>query len=189
MGSPDVPLMSLTLEEASNRFQIRSRSATGTAWTVHAHGRTLTGSYEESTAEVPSIDVGVDVDPEMFYSGLHAAGLQYGPSFRRVTRVRVGEDTVVATVDGSIAAGSRHLAHPAVVDAAMQSAAMLRTVGERRDDRWSGRGGRQSNRRRRVAGRCAHTVVGARGRPGVAGSFGSDEVLSLPEGGAVRGPD
>ncbi|MBF6175844.1 type I polyketide synthase [Nocardia blacklockiae] len=125
MGAPDVPLMAITIEETSNRFSIRSRSATGTAWTLHASGRALTGSHEQTKATVPTIDVGLDVDPEMFYSGLAAAGLQYGPSFRRVTSVRVGKDTVVATVDGSIAADSGHLAHPAVVDAAMQSAALL----------------------------------------------------------------
>ncbi|MBB5917455.1 acyl transferase domain-containing protein/NADPH:quinone reductase-like Zn-dependent oxidoreductase/NADP-dependent 3-hydroxy acid dehydrogenase YdfG/acyl carrier protein [Nocardia transvalensis] len=125
MGAPDVPLVALTVEEASGRFLLRSRSATGTAWTVHAYGRTLTGSHEPVKATVPTIDVGIDIDPEMFYSGLAAAGLQYGPSFQRVTQVRVGRDTVLATVDGTIAAGSGHLAHPAVVDAAMQSAALL----------------------------------------------------------------
>ncbi|WP_216895846.1 type I polyketide synthase [Nocardia alni] len=125
MGAPDVPLVALSVEEASGRFLIRSRAATGQAWTVHARGRLLTGSHERTFARVPGIEVGVDIDPEMFYSGLDAAGLQYGPYFRRVVDVRVGEDIAVATVDGSIAAGSGHLAHPAVVDAAMQSAALL----------------------------------------------------------------
>lgn len=125
MGAPDVPLVALTVEEASNRFLIRSRSATGTAWTVHASGRTLTGSHRPVRVEVPELEVGVDVDPRMFYTGLAAAGLRYGPSFQRVLAARVGRDAVVATVDGSIAAGSGHLAHPAVVDAAMQSAALL----------------------------------------------------------------
>ncbi|WP_227981526.1 type I polyketide synthase [Nocardia spumae] len=125
MGAPDVPLVALSIEEASGRFLIRSRSATGTAWTVHASGRTLTGSHEQTTVAVPEIEVGIDVDPALFYSGLAAAGLRYGPSFQRVTSVRVGRDVVVATVDGAIAADSGHLAHPAVVDAAMQCAAML----------------------------------------------------------------
>ncbi|MFC6010851.1 type I polyketide synthase [Nocardia lasii] len=127
MGAPDVPLVAMSVEEASGRFLIRSRSATGTAWTVHSSGRTLTGSHEQVEVEVPTIEVGVDVDPAMFYAGLSAAGLQYGPTFQRVTSVRVGRDVVLATVDGSIAADSRHLAHPAVVDAAMQCAAMLFT--------------------------------------------------------------
>ncbi|MBF6202242.1 polyketide synthase dehydratase domain-containing protein, partial [Nocardia cyriacigeorgica] len=105
MGAPDVPLVALSIEEASGRFLLRSRSATGTAWTVHASGRTLTGGYEQTTVAGPEIEVGIDVDPELFYTGLAAAGLQYGPSFRRVTSVRVGADVVVATVDGGIAAG------------------------------------------------------------------------------------
>ncbi|MEV0359105.1 SDR family NAD(P)-dependent oxidoreductase [Nocardia sp. NPDC050697] len=125
MGAPDTPLLALTIEEASGRFVIRSRSATGTAWTLHATGRTLTGSHRQTKVEVPEIAVGVDVDPAMFYTGLAAAGLQYGPAFQRVLTARVGQDAVVATVDGSIAAGSGHLAHPAVVDAAMQTAALL----------------------------------------------------------------
>ncbi|MGW4365664.1 type I polyketide synthase [Nocardia takedensis] len=125
MSAPDVPLLALTVEEASGRFLIRSRSATGTAWTLHASGRTLTGSHVRTAVEVPEIEVGVDVDPTMFYTGLDAAGLHYGPSFRRVLAARVGKDTVVATVDGTIAADSGHLAHPAVVDAAMQTAALL----------------------------------------------------------------
>ncbi|WP_030519445.1 type I polyketide synthase [Nocardia rhamnosiphila] len=125
MGAPDVPLVSLTVEEASGRFMIRSRSATGTAWTLHATGRTLTGSHRQIKVEVPEIELGVDIDPAMFYTGLAAAGLQYGPSFRRVISARVGRDTAVATVDGSIAADSGHLAHPAVVDAAMQTVALL----------------------------------------------------------------
>ncbi|MBO0855891.1 MAG: type I polyketide synthase, partial [Nocardia sp.] len=125
MGAPDVPLVALTVEESSGRFLIRSRSATGTAWTVHASGRTLTGSHEQTRVAVPAIDVGIEVDPAMFYSGLAAAGLQYGPSFRRVTSVRVGADVVLATVDGAIAQESGHLAHPAVLDAAMQCAALL----------------------------------------------------------------
>lgn len=125
MAAPDVPLMALSIEESSGRFLIRSRNATGSAWTVHAFGRTLTGSHLPSKATVPTIEVGLDIDPEMFYTGLTAAGLQYGPAFRRVTSMRVGRDMAVATVDGTIATDSGHLAHPAVVDAAMQTAALL----------------------------------------------------------------
>ncbi|MEV6279492.1 SDR family NAD(P)-dependent oxidoreductase [Nocardia sp. NPDC051832] len=125
MGAPDVPLVALTVEEASGRFLIRSRSATGTAWTLHASGRMLTGSHRQTRVEVPEIEVGVDIDPKLFYSGLAAAGLRYGPAFQRVRSARVGTDTVTASVDGSIAADSGHFAHPAVVDAAMQTAALL----------------------------------------------------------------
>lgn len=125
MAQPDVPLLELAVEEASGRFLIRSRAATGTVWTVHATGRALTGSYETTVDSVPEPDAAIDVDPGLFYAALAARGLQYGPAFRRVTAVRAGRDAVVASVDGGIAAGSGHLAHPAVVDAAMQTVAML----------------------------------------------------------------
>ncbi|MEU4311768.1 SDR family NAD(P)-dependent oxidoreductase [Nocardia sp. NPDC024068] len=125
LAQPDVPFLELGIEEASGRFLIRSRSATGTVWTVHSTGRALTGSYETIVDSVPEPEAAIDVDPELFYAALAARGLQYGPAFRRVTTVRAGRDAVVASVDGSIAAGSGHLAHPAVVDAAMQTVAML----------------------------------------------------------------
>ncbi|MGW0177994.1 type I polyketide synthase [Nocardia sp. NPDC003345] len=125
MAQPDVPFLELALEEASGRFQIRSRSATGTVWTVHSTGRVLTGAYETITDSVPEPEAAIEIDPDLFYAALAGRGLQYGPAFRRVTAVRAGRDAVVARVDGGIAAGSGHLAHPAVVDAAMQTVAML----------------------------------------------------------------
>ncbi|WP_109526998.1 type I polyketide synthase [Nocardia aurea] len=125
MSAPDVPLLEFTIEESSGRFLIRSRSATGTVWTVNAIGRLLTGSYEGAKGTVPEDDSAVDFAPDLFYAALAARGLQYGPTFRRVTSVRAGTDAVVATVDATIAADSGHLAHPAVVDAAMQTVALL----------------------------------------------------------------
>ncbi|MDO3648760.1 type I polyketide synthase [Nocardia mangyaensis] len=125
MGAPDVPLLELSVEEASGRFLIRSRSATGSVWTVNAIGRLLTGGYETTKVPVPELDSATELVPELFYSALAARGLQYGPTFRRVTAVRASSDTVVATVDAGIGTGSGHLAHPAVVDAAMQVAALL----------------------------------------------------------------
>ncbi|WP_327139777.1 type I polyketide synthase [Nocardia sp. NBC_01327] len=125
MAGPDVPLLETSIEDSSGRFLIRSRSATGSVWTVNATGRLLTGSYESSKIEPPHIDSEVELDPELFYAALAARGLQYGPAFRRVTSVRASADAVVATVDGTIVTGSGHLAHPAVVDAAMQTVALL----------------------------------------------------------------
>jgi acyl transferase domain-containing protein/NADPH:quinone reductase-like Zn-dependent oxidoreductase/NADP-dependent 3-hydroxy acid dehydrogenase YdfG len=125
VDASDVPLLAMHVEEASGRFLIRSRAATGTAWTLHAVGRLLTGHYEQTKTAVPEIETGIDIDPQMFYTGLAAAGLQYGPAFRRVTSLRAGADVVVGTVDTTIAADSGHLAHPAVIDAAIQTAALL----------------------------------------------------------------
>ncbi|NKY54665.1 type I polyketide synthase [Nocardia flavorosea] len=125
MAQPDVPFLELGVEEGGGRFLIRSRSATGSVWTVHSTGRILNGSYETIVDTVPEPESAVDFEPELFYAALASRGLQYGPAFRRVTAVRAGRDAVVATVDATIAAGSGHLAHPAVVDAAMQTVALL----------------------------------------------------------------
>ncbi|TQM33307.1 type I polyketide synthase [Nocardia bhagyanarayanae] len=125
MSAPDVPMLELSVEDSSGRFLIRSRNATGSVWTVNAMGRLLTGSYEPTKVALPELDSEVEFEPETFYAALAARGLQYGPSFRRVTAVRASTDAVVATVDASIGIGSGHLAHPAVVDAAMQTVALL----------------------------------------------------------------
>ncbi|MEV0366079.1 type I polyketide synthase [Nocardia fusca] len=125
MAQPDVPFLELSVEDASGRFLIRSRSATGSVWTVHSTGRILTGTYEPVVETVPEPDSAIDFAPDLFYAALASRGLQYGPAFRRVTAVRAGRDLVVASVDGSIAVESGHLAHPAVVDAAMQTVALL----------------------------------------------------------------
>ncbi|MEC3919766.1 type I polyketide synthase [Nocardia sp. CDC160] len=125
IAASDVPLFETSVEDSSGRFLIRSRPATGSVWTVNATGRLLTEGYEPSKTIPPELDSAVDLDPDLFYSALAARGLRYGPVFRRVTAVRANADVVVATVDGEIAAGSGHLVHPAVVDAAMQTAALL----------------------------------------------------------------
>ncbi|WP_433574764.1 type I polyketide synthase [Nocardia brasiliensis] len=123
MTAPDVPLMELSVDESSGRFLIRSRTATGSIWTVNAVGRLLAGTYEPSKVAVPEAEI--EIDSASFYAGLAARGLKYGPAFRRVTSVRAGATTVVALVDGEIARDSGHSIHPAVVDAAMQTVALL----------------------------------------------------------------
>ncbi|MGV9411049.1 type I polyketide synthase [Nocardia sp. NPDC003693] len=125
MAPSDIPLLETSVEDSSGRFLIRSRAATGSVWTVNATGRLLTDGYEPSKVSVPEDDSATEFDPELFYAALAARGLQYGPAFRRVTSVRATVDTVVAAVDAGIGLDSGHLAHPAVVDAAMQTVALL----------------------------------------------------------------
>ncbi|MEV3962545.1 SDR family NAD(P)-dependent oxidoreductase [Nocardia sp. NPDC050193] len=125
MAQPDIPFLELGVEDASGRFLIRSRSATGSVWTVHSTGRILSGTYEPVVDTVPEPESATDIAPDLFYAALASRGLQYGPAFRRITAVRAGRDAVVASIDGSIAVDSGHFAHPAVVDAAIQTVAML----------------------------------------------------------------
>ncbi|WP_067862352.1 type I polyketide synthase [Nocardia shimofusensis] len=121
----DAPVVELRVEESTNRFVIRSHGAAAEAWTVNATGRLVDGVYEPTPVELPEPDGMHAIDPADFYAGLAERGLDYGPAFRRATSVRVRETTVLATLDGEIARDSTHLAHPCVVDAALQSIAAL----------------------------------------------------------------
>ncbi|WP_228803873.1 type I polyketide synthase [Nocardia higoensis] len=121
----DAPVVELRVEEATHRFVIRSHGAAADTWTVNATGRLVDGVYEPTPVELPEPDGMHAIDPADFYAGLAARGLDYGPTFRRATSVRVRDTTVLATLDGEIARDSAHLAHPCVVDAALQSIAAL----------------------------------------------------------------
>ncbi|MEV5651700.1 SDR family NAD(P)-dependent oxidoreductase [Nocardia sp. NPDC052254] len=129
----DIPVAELRVEESTGRFTIRSRSADADLWTVNATGRLVDGYYDPPTG-VPIPDAGetLPVDPESVFSAMEETGLRYGPAFRRFTSLRAATATVVATVDGTIAAGSGHLVHPAVVDAAIQCIGALRMGAGRR---------------------------------------------------------
>ncbi|MFE3545672.1 SDR family NAD(P)-dependent oxidoreductase [Nocardia sp. NPDC059177] len=121
----DAPVVELHVEDSTGRFTIRSRGAAGSVWTVHAVGRLVEGAYSPVVAELPDPTAMAPVDPADFYTGLAAAGLEYGPAFRRVTEILLAPATVVARLDGSIGWETSHLAHPAVVDAALQTVAAL----------------------------------------------------------------
>ncbi|MFE3755146.1 SDR family NAD(P)-dependent oxidoreductase [Nocardia tengchongensis] len=114
------PVVELQVEESTRRFTIRSREPAGDAWTVNATGRLVEGVYEPVKADLPVLEEMAVIDPDAYYTAFAARGLDYGPDFRRATALRVSGNTVVATLDGSIARDSGHLAHPAVVDAAVQ---------------------------------------------------------------------
>ncbi|MBL1078252.1 SDR family NAD(P)-dependent oxidoreductase [Nocardia sp. 2] len=130
----NAPLAELQVEESTGRFTIRSRSVADAPWTTHATGRLIEGSFESGKVEVPDVDEMHVIDPAAFYAGLAARGLEYGPAFQRATAVRISGATVVATLDGGIAQDSGHLAHPCVVDAALQSVAALLAGSGSADD-------------------------------------------------------
>ncbi|MEV6275313.1 SDR family NAD(P)-dependent oxidoreductase [Nocardia sp. NPDC051832] len=131
--SGDVPVMELSVEESTRRFTIRSRTATGSSWTVHATGRLVDGSYHPGKTEVPAIDAMTEVSPAVLYAELAGTGVAHGPSFQLVRQAWVDGETVVARIDASIAAGSGHLAHPCVLDAAWQVVSLGAAGGPARD--------------------------------------------------------
>ncbi|MFR9754069.1 SDR family NAD(P)-dependent oxidoreductase, partial [Nocardia sp. 004] len=120
-----MPLMRLELEKATRCFTIRSRELNGSVWTVNATGRLIEGTYDQIKAEIPPTDTMTEIAPDDFYTTLAAAGLEYGPTFQRVTSILVSDTDVVATLDNTHTDEGRYAAHPTVVDAAFQSVAAL----------------------------------------------------------------
>src|SRR5574340_652183 len=121
----EVPVLRLTVEESTKRFAVASRPAAGSSWTVHAIGRLAEGHVEPTAIALPTDGDAVTIRGADMYPALAARGLRYGPAFRGIVDARVGADSVIARIDASVARDSRHLAHPAVVDTALQCVAAL----------------------------------------------------------------
>jgi acyl transferase domain-containing protein/NADPH:quinone reductase-like Zn-dependent oxidoreductase len=132
VGLHEAPVVRVSADETTGRFAVRSRPADGDVWTLHATGRLVDAQVEPTLLPVDGGSGRVMAGDDL-YAALDARGLSYGPAFRRIRSARVCDGAVVATVDASIAAGSRHLAHPAVVDAALQCVAALVTSAEAGD--------------------------------------------------------
>jgi len=121
----DIPVLRLTVEETTKRFTLSSHSATGTTWTTHATGRFVEGPIVPAVVHLPSDSDAMVVRGEDMYAALAARGLKYGKAFQGIVEAKVSADTVVATIDASAAKDSAHLAHPAVLDVALQCVAAL----------------------------------------------------------------
>ncbi|MBF6468391.1 SDR family NAD(P)-dependent oxidoreductase [Nocardia beijingensis] len=122
----DVPVLRVNVEESTKRFQIRSRPATAATWTLNAHGRLIEADFAAAAVEVEAPEHAAAVAGPDLYRGLAARGLDYGPAFQRIVSAVVGADAVVAALAPvEEPAPVRHLAHPAVVDAALQCVAAL----------------------------------------------------------------
>ncbi|MFQ6328930.1 type I polyketide synthase [Nocardia sp. CWNU-33] len=120
----DVPVLRVTVEESTRRFMIRSRSADTVNWTLNAHGRLIEADFEPALESIGApADAMVIAGPDL-YRALASRGLDYGPAFQRIVSAVVGRDAVVASL-APIEVAHRHLAHPAIVDAALQCVAAL----------------------------------------------------------------
>jgi acyl transferase domain-containing protein/NADPH:quinone reductase-like Zn-dependent oxidoreductase len=122
----DGPILRTEVDEASRRFTIRSRTGTGRHWTTHATGRLVDGKYLASEHDIPDVSDMTEIEPADLYAVMAANGLTYGPNFRRVTSLRANSTQAVATVDATLEAdGTKHLAHPGVIDAALHTISPL----------------------------------------------------------------
>ncbi|MEV2223673.1 SDR family NAD(P)-dependent oxidoreductase [Nocardia vinacea] len=121
----DVPVVRIGVEESTRRFTIQSRPADGGGWTLNAHGRLIEADVDATTVAIAPPADSVEVAVAELYESMAEYGLRYGPAFRLLSRVWVGTDSVVAQLDSSATSGQRHLAHPAIVDSALQCFATL----------------------------------------------------------------
>jgi acyl transferase domain-containing protein/acyl carrier protein len=123
----DVPVLRVTVEESTRRFAVHSRPASAEAWTRNAVGRLVETDFDTAVEPFGAPEGAAVVAGADLYTGLAARGLDYGPAFQRLVSAVIGGDTVLASVTGDAPANPDHphLAHPAVVDAALQCVAAL----------------------------------------------------------------
>jgi thioester reductase-like protein len=121
----------VVVSEGESRVAIYSRPADGAAdvqWSLHA-----TGELEPSTGTPAKVSVSeierrcsVIADVDSLYASLASLRLNYGPSFKALTRLRHSRDEALGEVrlaDG-LEEGSYAL-HPALLDAALHAVAPL----------------------------------------------------------------
>ncbi|OBH21166.1 type I polyketide synthase [Mycolicibacter sinensis] len=126
----EIPTMRLTVESSSGRFAVSSRSGSATSWTRNASGRIIDALLRPTLAVTEAAGAAA-VTADEVYAQLADRGLSYGQSFRRIVEVWANGTQVVARIDadGAGVATSNHQAHPVVLDAALQSVALLADAG------------------------------------------------------------
>ncbi|WP_197522954.1 type I polyketide synthase [Actinokineospora pegani] len=97
---------------------VASQNGDGGDWVEHARGRVRRLLRDA----LPALDVRQPCprEAEQFYSAVAGTGLEYGPAFQALTSLRATPGEVLAAYRAQIEYGDAHLAHPAVLDAAMQ---------------------------------------------------------------------
>ncbi|MFD0364918.1 SDR family NAD(P)-dependent oxidoreductase [Nocardia sp. GCM10030253] len=113
--------------------EVASRTADG--WRTHARAQ-VTTTATPITAEVTVADLlnrcAARQSADDFYRMLAAAGLHYGPAFRRVVEVRTGDREAVVRLSDPDTDPGADMLHPVLLDAAFQAtyAAMVPQAGE-----------------------------------------------------------
>ncbi|MDG9702555.1 type I polyketide synthase [Streptomyces sp. DH37] len=131
----DEVVLQTSLSEEDGVVRIASRVGTAASWQTHARGR-----VRRLAARPPDpVDLGAvrerldragtPVDAARHYEEAARAGLEYGPSFRVLTRLWAGEGEVLAEYGREPSArDDGYEAHPTVLDGALQAASPLLTA-------------------------------------------------------------
>ena len=123
IAAHEAPMLRLSVDESIGAFFIRSRNDDEAGWALRARGRIVQSAYApnrvlHTQADMLAQEERLTVSGEELYARLEQIGLHYGTAFRRIVQAEVGENTILARLDGI--ASDRHQAHPAVVDCALQ---------------------------------------------------------------------
>jgi phthiocerol/phenolphthiocerol synthesis type-I polyketide synthase C len=120
--------ISVRFEGSRSRIEIWSRRRFADDWTLHAAARV--GPIERPAPPSPTSAVGQDCGAEErvcapieVYSATESAGLNYGPSFRRVSKLVIHKSGMIAefapsTLDAGAFDPSSHFLDPSSLDAA-----------------------------------------------------------------------
>jgi phthiocerol/phenolphthiocerol synthesis type-I polyketide synthase C len=121
-------LFRLSIEPRTANFTIETRDRMSSGpWTVNVTGRLLeSGNRLDAASVAPRAQLDALLalpaqDADALYAGATAIGLSYGPAFRWVRSVRVGDAAALADVEAPAACGdaqalAAYLLHPALMD-------------------------------------------------------------------------
>ncbi len=130
----DDPAMQTCLSStlaSDGRFIVASRSGGQDEWVEHASGRVRRLLADPPAAvdlEAIRVRLPQQITAEQHYRMCARAGLPYGPAFQTLTGLRAGPAEVLAEYRATIDIGAGHVAHPSVLDGALQAGLPLVTT-------------------------------------------------------------
>ncbi|MBZ4422809.1 type I polyketide synthase [Myxococcus sp. RHSTA-1-4] len=126
-------------EEGSGRasFQIASRAEDEATWRTHAMGRLrLEEGRPPARAVEPRKGEGESISSEAHYRRMETLGLGYGPTFRGLRQLWLGEGEVLGRVrlpEQVAAEPGTYWLHPALLDACLQASVALMASADSKD--------------------------------------------------------
>ncbi|GAA1291964.1 SDR family NAD(P)-dependent oxidoreductase [Saccharothrix xinjiangensis] len=127
-NDPDTPVHLHTALGRDARFGVAARVGEHGDWVEHAAARVrrLLRDAPPPLAVAPITGrLPRAITAEQHYAACARAGLPYGPAFRVLTGLHVGDGEVLAAYSAAIEPDDRHLAHPTVLDGALQAGLSL----------------------------------------------------------------
>ena len=114
------------VDRETTSFRIYSGSGEpGAAWSLHAEGK-FGAAHGDAERTTPNVDALRRPEARLadgaFYDNLESRGLNFGPAFRGVQQLWIGDRAAVgvAELPASVSSDSRFVVHPVLLDAALQ---------------------------------------------------------------------